>query len=62
MSKKQQDWLTEHLINSKFNLENTEDLIKKISGMTAQEIIESMEAAKLISDRLNSTSLGKELS
>ncbi len=60
--KTQKEWLVNHLVDNNFNLENTEDLVKKISGMTAQEIIDSMETARLINDRLNSTSLGKELS
>ena len=59
--KTQKEWLVNHLVDTNFNLENTEDLVKKISGMTAQDIIDSMEAAKLINDRLSSTSLGKEL-
>lgn len=60
--KTQKEWLVNHLLNTNFNLTNTDDLIEKISGMTAKEIIDSMEMAKNISDRLNSTSLGKELS
>ncbi len=60
--KTQKEWLVNHLVDNNFNLENTEDLVKKISGMTAQEIIDSMETARVINNRLNSTSLGKELS
>lgn len=61
MNTKKQDWLTDYLINHNFSVPNTEELQERISGMTAQQIIEAMESAKQIQDRLSSTSLGKEL-
>jgi hypothetical protein len=60
MSKKQQEWLTEQLIND-ISLENTENLYKNISGMTTNEIMEALEKATLIRTRLNETNVGREL-
>jgi len=61
MSQKQQDWLVDYLVSHNFNVEDSDKLIDKITGMTAQDILSAMEKAKVINDRLNSTSLGKEL-
>ncbi len=62
MSQKQKEWLVNYLISNNFEVVgNSEHLADKITGMMAQEIIAAMEEAKIISDRLNSTALGKEL-
>lgn len=62
MSQKQKEWLVNYLISNNFEVVgNSEQLADKITGMMAQEIIAAMEEAKIISDRLNSTALGKEL-
>lgn len=62
MSQKQKEWLVNYLISNNFEVvNNSEQLADKITGMMAQEIIAAMEEAKIISDRLNSTALGKEL-
>ena len=62
MSQKQKEWLVNYLISNNFEVVgNSEQLADKITGMMTQEIIAAMEEAKIISDRLNSTALGKEL-
>jgi hypothetical protein len=61
MSQKQQDWLVHHLVSNGFCDLDMQTLEDRVSGMTAIEIIDAMEEAKLIRDRLNSTLLGKEL-
>ena len=62
MSQKQKEWLVNYLISNNFEVVgNSEQLADKITGMMAQEIIAAMEEAKIISDRLNSTALGKVL-
>jgi len=61
MTSKKEEWLTNYLITHKFGVVDYEELQRMISGMTAGQIINAMEVAKQIQDRLSSTSLGKEL-
>lgn len=62
MSQKQKEWLVNYLVSHNFeNIGNSEQLADNISGMIAQEIIDAMNEARIINDRLNSTTLGKEL-
>lgn len=60
MQNSKESWLIEYLLNSKF-LFNPADLEEKISGMTATQIINAMEAAKTLQTDLNNTPLGREL-
>jgi hypothetical protein len=55
------DSLVDYLIKYNFKITDSEELQKKISGMTAKEIISAMEDAEVIKRNLCSTSLGKEL-
>jgi hypothetical protein len=61
MSQAKKDWLFEYLVKYSFNVPDSIDLQKEIAGMTADEIIEAMEKAKEIHDRLKTSSLGREL-
>jgi hypothetical protein len=61
MNNDKQNWLTNYLINCNFNVSDCVDLQNKLTGMTAQQIIEAMEKAHKIISSLNSTSLGREL-
>lgn len=62
MSQKQKEWLVNYLVSHNFeNIGNSEQLADNISGMIAQEIIDALNEARIINDRLNSTTLGKEL-
>jgi hypothetical protein len=64
MTNKQQD-LVEHLVKIRFDLGNdsskSSDIYKKISGMTAGDIIKCMEKANVIIKELESTPVGREL-
>jgi hypothetical protein len=55
------DSLREILIRYSFNVPADMDLQALIAGMTADEIITAMEEAKIVNDKLKSTSLGREL-
>jgi len=61
---KHQD-LVEFLVNINFDFvktaEESSKIHKKISGMTAGEIIKCMEEAKVILKELQNTPVGKEL-
>lgn len=59
--KEKHDSLVEYLIKYNFKILDSEELQKKISGMTAKDIISAMEYAEKIKTSLNSTSLGREL-
>jgi hypothetical protein len=57
-----QKWLVDFLVNNGFVVKNSNELQEKISGMTADDIIQAMSKAKDIQDNLRATSLGRELS
>ena len=61
MQTSKQEWLINYLISFGFIVLNTEELQNRISGMTANQIIEAMEAAKTIRENLENSPLGKEL-
>lgn len=61
MSQKQKETLKDYLIKYNFNIPAEVDVQALVAGMRSFEIIEAMEEAKVICDRLKSTSLGKEL-
>lgn len=56
-----QEWLVNYLITHGFLVKNTLELQSRISGMTANQIIEAMEKARNLREELNSSPLGKEL-
>lgn len=53
--------LVSYLIKNTFNVADYKDLDRRISGMTANQIIEAMEEAKQLIEKLKSSSLGREL-
>jgi hypothetical protein len=61
METKQQEWLINYLVNHNFTVDNANELQKKISGMTASQIIEAMKIARDLQEKLGSTALGREL-
>jgi hypothetical protein len=56
-----QEWLVDYLLRNNFNIVNTLELQKKISGMTSTQILDAMKQAKELQQNLASTELGKEL-
>lgn len=56
-----QDWLVNYVINNGFLVSNSKELERYISGMTANDIIEALEKALAIRQKLSETSLGREL-
>jgi hypothetical protein len=61
MENTKQEWLVRYLVDGGFNVTNPTELQKKISGMTADQIIKAMERARVLQEQLNSTPLGREL-
>lgn len=61
MQTEQQKWLIEYLVNHNFVIDNHEEILRHISGMTSKQILDAMEAAKSLQTQLGSTGLGKEL-
>lgn len=53
--------LVSYLIKNTFSVTDYKDLDRRISGMTANQIIEAMEEAKQLIEKLKSSSLGREL-
>ena len=56
-----QDWLVNYVINNGFLASNSKELEKYVSGMTANDIIEALEKALAIRQKLSESSLGREL-
>lgn len=61
METPQQEWLVNYLLTNGFLVKNTIELQTKISGMTANQIIEAMEKAKSLREGLEASPLGREL-
>jgi nickel-dependent lactate racemase len=61
METSKQEWLIKYILVNGFIFNNPLELQKKISGMTATDIIKAMEKAKNMQDKLQSTTLGREL-
>lgn len=61
MDTSQQEWLINYLLTNGFLVKNTDELQSKISGMTANQIIQAMEMAKSLREGLEASPLGKEL-
>jgi Uri superfamily endonuclease len=61
-----QKWLVDYLVNTSFVetgvIPKNEQLEEKISGMTADDIIQSILKARDIQENLKASSLGRELS
>lgn len=56
-----QEWLKNYLVGCNFDIPAGSDLQEKLSGLTAVQIVQAMEDAKKLLDKLNKTSLGREL-
>jgi hypothetical protein len=56
-----QEWLKNYLVGCNFNIPAESDLQEKLRGLTAVQIVQAMEDAKKQLDKLNKTSLGREL-
>ncbi len=57
-----QEWLKNYLVSCDFYIPADDNLQEKLSGLTALQIVQAMEDAKKILDKLKNTSLGRELS
>jgi hypothetical protein len=56
-----QEWLKNYLISCDFHIPAENNIQDRLSGLTAIQIVQAMEDAKKILDKLKKTSLGKEL-
>ena len=56
-----EEWLKNYLVSCDFNIPAESNLQEKLSGLTALQIVQAMEDAKKILDKLKKTSLGREL-
>jgi hypothetical protein len=56
-----QDWLKNYLVGCDFNIPEESNLQEKLAGLTALQIVQAMEDAKKILDKLKKTTLGREL-
>ena len=56
-----QEWLKNYLISCDFHIPTENNIQERLSGLTAIQIVQAMEDAKKILDKLKKTSLGKEL-
>lgn len=56
-----QVWLVNYVINNGFLASNSKELESYISGMTANDIIEALDKALSIRQKLSESSLGREL-
>ena len=56
-----QEWLKNYLISCDFHITAENNIQERLSGLTAIQIVQAMEDAKKILDKLKKTSLGKEL-
>lgn len=61
MSQKQKEWLVRYLVSHDGHVMDSETIADHIIGMNADELIQAMDEARLINERLRSTPLGKEL-
>lgn len=56
-----QEWLKNYLVSCDFNVPAEINLKEQLIGLTPQQIMQAMEDAKKILDRLKKTPLGREL-
>lgn len=56
-----EEWLKNYLVSCDFNIPAESNLQEKLSGLTALQIVQAMEDAKKILDKLKKTPLGREL-
>lgn len=56
-----QEWLVNYVVSNGFLVSNSKELESYISGMTANDIIEALDKALSIRQKLSESSLGREL-
>jgi hypothetical protein len=59
---KRQEKLLDYLVDKSLVISDTKEIHILIDGMTADQIIQTLDAARHIQNNLNSTSLGRVLS
>jgi hypothetical protein len=59
---KRQEKLLDYLVDKGLVISDTKEIHILIDGMTADQIIQTLDAARYIQNNLNSTSLGRILS